>query len=228
MTSLAFKSLWARRFRALGTVLAVFIGVSLVAGTYILTDTINKAFDQIFNDSLKGTAVVVTNKTPVTQQTNTSTSFPAGVLKEVRKVPGVTLAAGSVFTGGGIFKGDETIGSQFAPKFVSSRQPSKIESLKTVEGHPPLNRRQVTLDKASASDSGVEIGDTIRVAGEQRAKRYRVVGITELGGADFGGAAIAQLVLPEAQLDHRQRRALQPDLGRRQPQRLAGGAVRSG
>ena len=110
MASVAVKSLWARKLRALGTTVAVFVGVSLIAGTYVITDTINKAFDEIFHDSLKGTAVVITNKQPVTQETNTSTSFPAGVLKQVRAVPGVTLAAGTIFTGGGIFKGDEQVG----------------------------------------------------------------------------------------------------------------------
>ena len=98
MTSVALKSLWARKLRALGTTVAVFVGVSLIAGTYVITDTINKAFDQIFSDSLKGTAVVITNKQPVTQQSNSSTSFPAGVLKRVRAVPGVNLAAGTIFT----------------------------------------------------------------------------------------------------------------------------------
>ncbi|MFL5277889.1 MAG: hypothetical protein ACJ79T_15520, partial [Myxococcales bacterium] len=67
MLSLAVKNLWARKGRALGTTVAVFIGVSLVAGTYVLTDTINTAFDLIFSDSLKGTDVVLTAKHPVRQ-----------------------------------------------------------------------------------------------------------------------------------------------------------------
>jgi putative ABC transport system permease protein len=195
----AIKSLWARKLRALGTTVAVFVGVSLIAGTYVLTDTINKAFDQIFSDSLKGTSVVITNKQPVTQQTNTSTSFPAGVLKEVRRVPGVKLASGTIFTGGGIFKGDKEVGTQFAPKFVSAILPPQIESLKTVEGHRPTNAREATLDKAAADDAGLSIGDPIRIAGERRVRTYRLVGLTELGGTSFGGASIAQLTLPEAQ-----------------------------
>ena len=199
MTSLAIKSLWARKLRALGTTVAVFVGVSLIAGTYVITDTINKAFDQIFSDSLKGTSVVITNKQPVTQQTNTSTSFPAGVLKKVREVPGVNLAAGTIFTGGGIFKGDQEVGSQFAPKFISAVLPPQIESLKTVEGHRPTTSRQATLDKAAADDAGLSVGDPIRIAGERRVRTYRLVGLTELGGTSFGGASIAQLTLPEAQ-----------------------------
>ena len=44
------------------------IGVAFVAGSYILTDTIFAAFDEIFTDSLKGTSVVVTAKNPVEQE----------------------------------------------------------------------------------------------------------------------------------------------------------------
>jgi putative ABC transport system permease protein len=199
LASFAVKSLWARKLRALGTTVAVFVGVSLIAGTYVITDTINKAFDEIFNDSLKGTSVVITNKQPVTQETNTSISFPAGVLKKVRAVPGVNLAAGTIFTGGGIFKGDEQVGSQFAPKFVSAVLPPQIETLKTVEGHRPTNAHEATLDKAAADDAGLSVGDPIRIAGERRVRTYRLVGLTELGGTSFGGASIAQLTLPEAQ-----------------------------
>jgi putative ABC transport system permease protein len=199
VTSVALKSLWARKLRALGTTVAVFVGVSLIAGTYVITDTINKAFDEIFNDSLKGTSVVITNKQPVTQETNTSTSFPAGVLKKVRAVPGVNLAAGTIFTSGGIFKGDEAVGSHFSPKFVSAVLPPQIETLKTVEGHRPTNAHEATLDKAAADDAGLSVGDPIRIAGERRARTYRLVGLTELGGTSFGGASIAQLTLPEAQ-----------------------------
>src|SRR3954454_2711165 len=199
LASYALRSLWARKLRALGTTVAVFVGVSLIAGTYVLTDTINKAFDQIFSDSLKGTSVVITNKQPVTQQTNTSPSFPAGILKEVRTVPGVNLAAGTIFTGGGIFKGDQEVGSHFAPKFISAVLPPQIESLKTVEGHRPENAHEATLDKAAADDAGLGVGDPIRIAGERRVRTYRLVGLTELGGTSFGGASIAQLTLRQAQ-----------------------------
>jgi putative ABC transport system permease protein len=199
LVSVAVKSLWARKLRALGTTVAVLVGVSLIAGTYVITDTINKAFDDIFNDSLKGTSVVITKKQPVTQQTNTSISFPAGALKQVRSVPGVNLAAGTIFTGGGIFNGDKEVGTQFAPKFISSVLPPQIESLKTVEGHRPTNAHEASLDKAAADDAGLSIGDPIRIAGERRVRTYRLVGLTELGGNSFGGASIAQLTLPEAQ-----------------------------
>ena len=200
MTSLAIKSLWARKRRAFTTTLAVLIGVSLVSGTYVLTDTINKAFDEIFSDSLKGTSVVITAKEPVRQENNSVNAFSARILPKVKKVPGVRLASGAIFTPGGIFKENgDRVGAQFSPKFIASRLPDGLESLTYVDGKPPVNSRQVALDKAAANDSGLSIGDPLRVAGQTRAKTYRIVGLTELGNASFGGASIAQLTLPEAQ-----------------------------
>jgi len=68
MLSLTFKNLWARKWRSLMTAVAVIFGIALVAGTYILTDTTNQAFDQIFNESLAGTDVVVSGRAEVDQQ----------------------------------------------------------------------------------------------------------------------------------------------------------------
>ena len=51
MIGVALKGLASRKFRALLTALAVVIGVSMISGTYILTDTMQKAFDGIFESS---------------------------------------------------------------------------------------------------------------------------------------------------------------------------------
>ncbi len=200
MTSLAVKSLWARKIRALTTTLAVVIGVAFVAGTYILTDTTFAAFDQIFSDSLKGTNVVITARDEVEQESGEVPSFGAALLPKVKKTPGVRLAAGAIFTPGGFFdsKG-EAIGSKFAPKFISSTLPGGLESLNYVEGKPPRTATEASLDQAAAEEAGLTIGEEIELASVSRAKRYRLVGLTKLGDASFGGASIAQVTLPQAQ-----------------------------
>jgi putative ABC transport system permease protein len=200
LTSLAVKSLWARKVRALTTTLAVVIGVAFVAGSYILTDTIFAAFDQIFSDSLKGTNVVVTANNPVEQDSGEIPTIGAPLLPRVQKTPGVRLAAGAIFTPGGFFdsKG-EAIGSKFAPKFISSTLPDGLESLNYLDGHPPRGPTEASIDEAAANDAGLSIGDKIEIAGQRRVKTYRLVGLTKLGEASFGGASIAQVILPEAQ-----------------------------
>jgi putative ABC transport system permease protein len=197
---LAVKSLWARKVRALTTTLAVVIGVAFVAGTYILTDTTFAAFDEIFEDSLEGTSVVITARDAVRQETGEVPSFAAALLPKVKQVRGVRLAAGGIFTPGGFFdaKGKQ-IGSQFAPKFITSNLPGSLESLTYVDGHRPRGPREASLDQSAAEDAGLRVGDRLELASTERATTYRLVGLTNLGDASWGGASIAKLTLPEAQ-----------------------------
>lgn len=208
MTSLALKSLWARKVRALGTTFAVIVGVAFVAGSFILTDTIFAAFDEIFSESLSGTSVVVTAENPVEQDTGEVPTVSASLLPRIQRTPGVKLAAGAIFTPGGFFDSEgEKIGNKFAPKFISSTLPGELESLTYVDGHRPRGPTEASIDRAAAESAGLELGEDIQLIGQGSAKRFRLVGFTQLGSASFGGASIAQVTLPVAQaLTHKRRR----------------------
>ncbi|MGC1164826.1 MAG: FtsX-like permease family protein [Solirubrobacterales bacterium] len=208
MTSLGLKSLWARKLRALTTTFAVVIGVAFVAGSYILTDTIFAAFDEIFSESLSGTSVVVTAENPVEQDTGEVPTISASLLPRIEKTPGVKLAAGAIFTPGGFFDSEgEKIGNKFAPKFISSLLPGELESLTYVDGHRPRGPTEASIDKAAADSAGLELGEDIELIGQGSARKFRLVGFTQLGGASFGGASIAQVTLPVAQaLTHKRGR----------------------
>ena len=47
MNRLLFRGLRERRTRTAFTLLAVVLGVALIAGTFVLTDTISKSFDKL-------------------------------------------------------------------------------------------------------------------------------------------------------------------------------------
>jgi putative ABC transport system permease protein len=200
VTGLALKSLWARKVRALTTTLAVVIGVAFVAGTYILTDTTFAAFDEIFEDSLAKTDVVISAKDEVRQESGEAPSFSAGLLPKVERVPGVGVAAGQIFTPGGFFDAEnEQIGSKFAPKFITSILPEALETQTYTEGRQPRNASEAALDQDAAEEAGLGLGDTLKLASVERVAAYRIVGLTRLGDASWGGASIAGLLLPEAQ-----------------------------
>jgi putative ABC transport system permease protein len=185
VTRLAIRSLWARKVRAFATSLAVVLGVAFIAGSYVLTDTIFAAFDEIFSESLKGTAVVVTAQNPVKQEGGEVPTIPATYLAKVNKVAGVKEAAGAIFTPGGFFDSEnEAVG---------------LESLNYVEGHKPRGPDEASIDKAGAESAGLELGDTLKIVGAGRAVPFKLVGLTQLGQASFGGASIAQVTLPVAQ-----------------------------
>jgi putative ABC transport system permease protein len=200
LISLSLKSLWARKARALATTFAVVIGVAFVAGSYVLTDTIFAAFDEIFGESLKGTSVVITAENPVKQENGETPTISASLLPRVQGTRGVKQAAGAIFTPGGFFDAEgEKIGTKFAPKFISSTLPGGLESLTYVEGHRPRGPTEASLTEAAATDAGLSLGNTIKIVGQGRVRPFRLVGFTRLGGASFGSASIAQVTLPVAQ-----------------------------
>lgn len=200
LLSLTFKNLWARKWRSLMTAVAVVFGIALVAGTYVLTDTTNGAFDDIFVKSNEGIAVTVTSEAEVEQQDGSIPAFSSNYLKQVKQVEGVKIAAGSIFTQGAILDSkNDSIGGGFAPQFLTSTLPDALEPVDYVEGRPASSPRETSLDDAAAEREGVGLGDTIQLVGTGRARPFEVVGLTQLGGASFGGTSIAAVELPVAQ-----------------------------
>jgi len=196
----AFRGLAARKRRAFTLVVAVFLGVALVSGGYVLTDTINASFEDIFEESFAGTDVAITPKEIVKQQDQEPPPFSETILGDVQDVPGVAKAEGGVFTLGRIVDEEgESIGSEFAPNFISSVSTAPFDALTYVEGGPPETPDQAAIDPTTAERAGWEVGDRVGVIGDAPLKRYEISGIAQLGDTDFGGAAAVTLLLPEAQ-----------------------------
>ena len=59
MLSVALKGLAGRKVRASLTAIAIVLGVAMISGTYILTDTINNAFNHVFTTSYRTTSAII-------------------------------------------------------------------------------------------------------------------------------------------------------------------------
>jgi putative ABC transport system permease protein len=62
LIKVALRGLAGRKLRAVLTGIAIVLGVAMISGTYILTDTINRAFTTLFTESYAGTDAVVTGR----------------------------------------------------------------------------------------------------------------------------------------------------------------------
>src|SRR3954468_9128988 len=98
MRKVALRGLFARKLRLILTALAVALGVTLIAGTYVFTYTINRSFDRIFTQSAKGTDASIKPRKLIHTPNRGGTQPPvsAAVLAQARKQPGVASADGSV------------------------------------------------------------------------------------------------------------------------------------
>ncbi len=202
MTSIALRNLGARKLRTILTSLAIVLGVMMVTGTYVLTDTIEQSFDKIFVESNQGVDAVVTSKEAVSTDDGTEPPLDASVLGTVRGVPGVAAADGGISDPQVAIIGadGERIGGGGAPTFAFSTTLERFDPLEYPEGRPPQSDDEVVIDKAAAERGGYEVGDQVTLAGKQEARQYTLVGVATLGDVEsFGGASIALLTLPEAQ-----------------------------
>ena len=62
MTKFAIKGLLNRKLRTALTAIAIVLGVAMVCGTYVLTDSITQAFNAIFASTYQSTDAVVTGR----------------------------------------------------------------------------------------------------------------------------------------------------------------------
>jgi putative ABC transport system permease protein len=202
MAALSLRGLRARKLRAFLTALAIFFGVAMIAGTLMLTDTINNSFDNIFTSANENTDVTVKPTETVEDERGEPPAFSAGLLPKVLEVPGVTEAAGSIFDPQAAILDEqgERIGPQGPPHFAASTVPVRFSPWTYIRGWQPASANEVSIDSFTAREEKYEIGQTVRIAGTAGAKTYRIVGFGRFGSdIPLGGASIAQFTLAEAQ-----------------------------
>ena len=204
MRKVALRGLFARKLRLALTVLAVVLGTTLIAGTYVFTDSINSAFDTIFTVSNRGTDAAITpHKTiDTTNNGGTAPTVPGPVLDKVRRQPGVANAEGSIFDAGTILgKDGKRIGAGGAPNFLASvADVPRFQGFTLKTGRRPQNADEAAIDAATADEEGWKVGDKVCAVATAPRKCYTLVGTTQIAGlSSFGGAAVLDLVLPEAQ-----------------------------
>ncbi|HKR99078.1 MAG TPA: ABC transporter permease, partial [Candidatus Dormibacteraeota bacterium] len=203
MLAVSLRGMAARKLRTVLTAIAVVLGVALIAGTYVLTDTIDRQFDQIFQQVRKGIDVSVTPKKLFnTDNQANPPAFPESYVAKVQQVPGVAKAAPGIFDNGVILnnKGDKIGGSNGAPNFITSDEPKPFDAFNYVAGHKPLANNEIAIDKYTADKQNWKVGSIVRVGGQGPAEPYKVVGIAKFGKLNgLAGAAIAVMPLQQAQ-----------------------------
>src|ERR671915_596 len=200
MSKVALRGLAQRKLRAFVTMVAVLLGVAFIAGSYVLTDTINESFDDIFTEAYAGTDVAISPSTTGQGEEIDLPPFDESVLDRVREVDGVEQAAGGIFsTVRFVDEEGEPLSAGFAPEFVSSVAPEPFETLTYTDGRPPENADEASIDESTADRENFEIGDTLRIAGPAGVKGYEIVGLQRLGSTSSGGSSTGQLTLGGAQ-----------------------------
>jgi putative ABC transport system permease protein len=204
---LTLRGLWSRKLRTALTFVVVMLGVSLMAGTLVLTDTIRKTFDDLFADVNRGTDVYVRGVTQFESSFGDTQRPRLGesVVEDIEGVDGVDIAEPSVQGYAQIIdKHGEPIGDPgFGPPTFGGNW-GTVDELNpftlVAGGRAPEADDEIVIDKRSADDAGFAVGDTVGVQTQTGLEDYELVGVARFGTADSpGGATFALMTLPAAQ-----------------------------
>ena len=206
MTRFAIKGLLSRKLRTTLTAIAIVLGVAMISGTYVLTDSIDQAFDRIFTDIRQGSNAVISGKSAFDLSDQSGVTEPTldeALLAEVRELPSVAQAEGSVDSDATQLIGDDgkVVVSGGAPNlgFSIADGESVFNPLTRLDGDWP-GPNEVVVDKETAADEDFEVGEMIGVQSEGPVERLRVSGIVQFSsGLTIGGATLAGFDLPTAQ-----------------------------
>lgn len=196
MVRAVLKGVLAHKLRLFLTAMAVVLGVSFVAGTLVLTDTINKTFDTLFDEISAGTDVSVRAASGFGEDAPPETlrdTVPTSVLDVVRRVPGVQAADGTV-SGYAQFIDEEgkAITTTGAPTLGFNWTDPGLSPLTLRSGREPQRAGEVVVDAVTAKDHDFALGDKVKVLFRGPTEEFTVVGITGFGEADnLAGATLA-------------------------------------
>jgi putative ABC transport system permease protein len=202
MWKLTIKNLKARKLRLLMTGLAIILGVGFVTGTFVLTDTMNSAFDNLFSDVYEGLDVVVRSESEFESQLGGSRQpVSDSLIQLVADVDGVQAAAGNINGYAQFVTEDgEAVTTGGAPTLGGVWYDEPKGSAVIREGTAPVGRDQVMVDAATADKHGFDVGDRVTVITQVAPREFEVSGIVGFGEADnLGGATLAIFDLPTAQ-----------------------------
>ena len=205
MTKFALKGLLGRKLRTALTAIAIVLGVAMVSGTFVLTDSIDKAFDTIFTDVRQGSNAVISGKSAFDLSEGQGSFAPTldeSLLPEVRELPGVAAAEGSV-DGEAQLIGEDGKAIVFggAPNlgFSIANGDSPFNPLALVQGAWPGATRSSSTSRPRTARTS-KLGQTIGVQAEGPVQRLRISGIVRFGSVStIGGATLAGFDLQTAQ-----------------------------
>ncbi len=204
MLRAALRSVLARKVRLILTGVSIVVGVGFMAGTYVLTDTMTRAFNQVVETGTSSIDVLVRSSNAFTAQTSSLEErepMPESVLGDVESVPGVAQAVGDVLGYAQIVDPatGKVIGTIGPPTAASAWNDLNGFTLKP-GGSPPQGGDQVVIDAATAESHDIQVGDRVEILFEGPPGEFDVVGVAGYGDSDsLLGATWALFDLPTAQ-----------------------------
>ena len=166
MLRLSLRNVVAHKLRFFLTTFAVVMGVGFVVGSFVVTDSLRRSVDQLFEDITGGVDVSVRAETSLGLGGGGNTPVargrvPASLVEVVREVDGVEAAEGGVGGYAQLVDLDgEPLTTTGAPFLgVSWGHEDALRPVTLDTGRAPDGLGEVAIDRGTAEDYGFTVGD---------------------------------------------------------------------
>lgn len=193
ISSLAWRSVKARKGRAALNGLGIVLGVALFFSVLSLSQTIVSTFDDLFGSVYGETDLIVGGS-------NLAGTVDEELLAKIKQTDGVERVAASV---SGVAarhqKGKKSAtADQLYINGINNDDPD-LSGSKLVAGERELSGNDLQIDANWAKSQKLEIGDPITLATPSGLAELKVSGVFQIGeGVDFGGQGFASVEMPLA------------------------------
>lgn len=210
MLRVTLRGVWDHKRRLISTIVAIVLGVAFVSGTFVLTDTLDRVFDDLFASANKDVSTQVQGKVLFDDPFGGEqrSLLDPSIVDTVKAVDGVAGVAPFVRTIGFastnrlLDRDGKAVGSSQGP-------PTLIEAWVTdpgltvyelAEGRGPSADNEIAINVAAADEAGFELGDPVTLVSQIGTRQYTLVGVVTFGRAkSSAGAVSAEFTLAETQ-----------------------------
>ncbi|MEJ5920257.1 ABC transporter permease [Corynebacterium sp. H78] len=176
MRKVSLRSIAAHKLRLVLTILSVVLGTAFIAGAFVFTASLNKAFDGALSTAYDGIDVVATVAPDDAMVLNRET------VEKISQFPGVEAANVGAASVGVIMTGSDgkAIQTNGAPSMGLPYYDAEeaVGSIQTyTAGHPPRGPDEVAINAVAERLGNLQVGDTITAVTSKTRAEFTVSGV---------------------------------------------------
>lgn len=184
MTRVSMRNLRSHKLRFFLTILSVVLGTAFIAGSFMFTNSLSRAFDSIVDSTYKNVDAVASSQKGGGQSLDQE--FRQRLVDDPH-VSNVNISSNVQVVVGD--KDNNTINTGGAPSVVGpyySDDQQVSQGMEMVEGHAPHGPGEVIVNQTAADKNNIAVGDSLSLIDPTKPHQVTVVGIYsedfEVGG----------------------------------------------
>jgi putative ABC transport system permease protein len=174
---IALANVRGHLLRTAATAVSVVFGVAFVTGTFVFTDTVRDAFENLFGSTVEGADLVVARADGGAPSARGG--VPPETAERVVDVAGVADAEARYRGLAKLTRDDGTLLEGFGAVLQGIDAPSMADAITLRTGALPTADDEIAIDAESAAELGRSVGDETGLLLNGPEEMYRITGIVE-------------------------------------------------